>query len=111
MNKKNDINLENEEVLAEDEDFDIVEAVTGKKKKAKKDKKPKKEKLIRNQAFFKRGGYSLAITSIVIIGAIVINVLFGVLAKRVTLEYDMSADKKNTISEENASIAQLASIK
>lgn len=102
MNKKNDINLENEEVLAEDEDFDIVEAVTGKKKKAKKDKKPKKEKLIRNQAFFKRGGYSLAITSIVIIGAIVINVLFGVLAKRVTLEYDMSADKKNTISEENA---------
>ncbi len=89
MKKKNDINPENEIIDTEN-------------KKAKKNKKPKREKLIKNQALLRRGGYSIAITAIVLIGAIVINVLFGVLEKRTTLEFDMSTDKKNSISDANA---------
>lgn len=64
-------------------------------------KKARKPKLMKNQAFLKRGSYSLAITAAVIIGAIVLNILVGALANRFNLEFDMSSDKVNTISEEN----------
>ena len=77
------------------------EAKAEKKKKPAKKHKAKKAKPIRNQAFLKRGSYSLAITAIVIAGIIVLNVLVGALAKRFNLEFDMSSDKTNSISREN----------
>lgn len=96
------------EVTAEVEevaDFDIAEAVKG-DKKAKKTKKAKvfknkKPKLIKNQALLKKGSYSMAITAAVVAGAIILNVLTNALADRFVLEYDMSVNKDNSISEEN----------
>ncbi len=68
----------------------------------KKEKKAEnKSNKIKNQALLKRGGYAMAITAAVLAGIIVLNVLMGVLAKRVTLEFDMTLDKKNSISAEN----------
>ena len=67
----------------------------------KKAKKSPKQKLLKNQAFLKRGSFSLAITAAVIIGAIVLNILVGALANRFNLEFDMTSDKVNTISEDN----------
>ena len=64
-------------------------------------KKAKKAKLIKNQALLKRGGYAVAITAAVMVGIIVLNVLLGVLAKRIPLEFDMTLDKKNSMSQEN----------
>lgn len=63
-----------------------------------KSNKPKK---IKNQALLKRGSYSLAITAAVIAAAIVLNVLVGALNSRFVLEFDMSVNKDNSISEEN----------
>lgn len=56
---------------------------------------------IKNEALFKRGGYSLIITAVVLVGVLVLNLLVGALADRFNLEFDMTADKKNSISEEN----------
>ena len=56
---------------------------------------------IKNEALFKRGGYSLAITSIVLAGLLVFNILVGALSNRFNLEFDMTTDKKNSISEKN----------
>lgn len=61
-----------------------------------------KNEKIRNKNLFKRGGYAVAIIALVIAVAIVVNILTGLLAKRVTLEFDMTADKKNSVSKENA---------
>lgn len=58
-------------------------------------------KRIKNQALFKKGGYSLLITSLVLAGIIVVNILASALANRVNLEFDMSVGKANTISKEN----------
>ena len=63
-----------------------------------KDKKPKR---IRNQAFWRKGSYSVAITAIFLAGIIVLNILVGVLSKRVMLEYDFSSDKKSSLSADN----------
>ncbi len=56
---------------------------------------------IKNEALLKRGGYSLIITAIVLVAVIVLNILVGALADRFNLEFDMTTDKKNSISEEN----------
>ncbi len=56
---------------------------------------------IKNEALLRRGGYSLAITAIVLAGVIVFNWLVSSLGDRFNLEFDMTADKKNSISEEN----------
>lgn len=61
--------------------------------------RPKK---IKNQALWKKGGYSVLITALVLAGLIVINVLASALASRVNLEFDMSTGKANTVSKENA---------
>ena len=87
--KKDDIKIENEALE------------TPVATEAKKEKKPQKAKRIKNQALLKRGGYAMAITAAVLAGIIVLNVLLGVLAKRVPLEFDMTLDKKNSISAEN----------
>ncbi len=67
-----------------------------------KDLKIKKSpKKIKNKALFKRGGYAVAITAAVMAAIIVLNVLLTVLAERLPLEFDMTTDKKNSISAEN----------
>lgn len=63
--------------------------------------KPNKSNRIKNQAFLKRGSYSIAITAAFIAGAIILNLLVGLLSDRFVLEYDMSTNKSNSISEEN----------
>ncbi len=60
-----------------------------------------KDKKIKNEFLLKKGGYSVAITAIVLVGIIVLNILVGALADRFVLEFDMSAEKKNSISKEN----------
>lgn len=78
------------------------ETVTeAKVKKEKKAKKPKKEKLLKNEALFKKGSYSIALTAIVLVGIIVLNILVSALNDRFVLEFDMTAEKENSISEEN----------
>lgn len=78
------------------EDSNITETV-------KSNKKPRKQrpKKLRNQAFLKRGSYSLGITAAVIAGIIVFNVLISALADRFVLEFDMTTQKDNSISQEN----------
>ena len=61
----------------------------------------KKIKKIKNQFSFKKGSYSAAITAIFIVGVIVLNILVSELNNRFVLEYDMSSDKLNSISQEN----------
>lgn len=60
-----------------------------------------KSNKLRNEALFKRGGYSLAITALVLAGLILFNWLVSSLANRFHLEFDMTSDQKNSISEEN----------
>lgn len=60
-----------------------------------------KSQKIRNEFLFKRGSYSVAITALVLAGLIVFNWLVSSLANRFNLEFDMTTDKKNSISEEN----------
>lgn len=69
----------------------------------KKEKKVKvqKTKLLKNELFLKKGGYSIAITAVVVAAIIVLNVLVSALSDRFVLEFDMTADKTNSISEEN----------
>ncbi len=63
-------------------------------------KKPEKRKF-RNKSKMKYGSYALAISAIVIAVAVAVNVLFGVLAKRVNLDIDISLKGENTLTEEN----------
>ena len=70
-------------------------------KKGKKVKKEKKPKKLKNQALLKKGSFSVAITAAVLAGIILLNVLVGALSKRFVLEFDMSAEKENSMSEEN----------
>lgn len=60
----------------------------------------KKDK-ISNKYLFKRGGYAVAVIALVLAGAVVLNLLVGFLADRFDLEYDLTSDKKNSISDEN----------
>ena len=55
----------------------------------------------KNKAVFKRGGYAVMITTVVLIGIIVFNILLSALSNRFMLVYDMTADKVNSISEDN----------
>ena len=68
------------------------------KKLFNKENNPKK---LRNKALFKRGGYAIALTAIVIVGAIVLNVLVGALSERFHLTFDLSSEKINSASEDN----------
>lgn len=73
-------------------------------KKAKKKftlPKFKKSDKIKNQALLKRGSYAIIVTAVVLVGIIAFNVLLSVLSNRFMLEYDMTSDKINTISEDN----------
>ncbi len=59
------------------------------------------EKKIKNQAFAKRGGISIAVTAIFLALLIVVNILVSTISKRFMLEIDMTTQKINTVSEEN----------
>ncbi|MDO4608066.1 MAG: GldG family protein [Clostridia bacterium] len=56
---------------------------------------------IKNENLFKKGGYSLIITALVLAALIVVNWLMSALSARFNLEFDMTTDKKNSMSEEN----------
>ncbi len=58
---------------------------------------------IKNEALFKRGGYSIVITALVLAALIAINWGFGALSERVSFlkPIDMTQNKKNSISEKN----------
>ena len=89
-----------------EETTEVIEEVAEEKTEAKKEKKKKlpkskKPKLMKNQAFLKKGSFSLAITAAVVAGAIILNILVGALADRFVLEFDMSVNKDNSISAEN----------
>lgn len=99
---------ENKELQTASNAADTSEEVTeiatentkSEKKKVKKVKN-NKPKVLKNQALFKRGGFSVAITALVLVGVILFNWLVAVLADRFNLEFDMSAQKVNTMDEEN----------
>lgn len=76
----------------------IEETASEEIKKPSKVKKPKK---LKNQALFKNGSYSIAITALVIAGVIIVNILVGALSSRVSLEFDLTAEKINSMTEEN----------
>lgn len=63
--------------------------------------KAMKSRKIRNEALFKRGGISVAITAVALALLILLNVLVSVLSDRFHLEFDISSQKVSTISEEN----------
>ncbi len=63
--------------------------------------KNKQGKKVKSQFLLKRGGYSLAITALVLAAIILLNWLVSSLATRFHLDFDMSAQKLNTMSEEN----------
>lgn len=107
---------ENKELLNGAEELAAEESAAPEEKKEKKAKKEKKGnfisgitarikaargKKLKNQALLKRGGFAVAITALVLVGIIVVNILVSALADRFNLEFDMSAAKINTISEEN----------
>ena len=57
---------------------------------------------IKNEFLFKRGGYSVAITAVVLVGLMILNWwLMPSLAERFHLEFDMTSNQKNSISQEN----------
>lgn len=63
--------------------------------------KSEKSSKLRNAAALRQGGFSVAITAVVIAVIVVINVLFGVLADRVNLDLDISLKGNNTLDEQN----------
>ena len=82
------------------QDIEIIETsevIVEEPKKAKKN-----TNWVKNQALFKRGGFSAVITALVLVGLIILNTLVSSLADRFHLEIDMSHKNKNSISAENA---------
>lgn len=55
----------------------------------------------KNKAVFKRGTYVVIVTAAVLVCIIAFNVLISALSNRFMLVYDMTADKINTISDDN----------
>lgn len=92
--KEEIIETSEEKVVERKEKFKFVKNIIAKIKTANRKK-------IKNEALFKRGGYSLAITALVLAVLILFNWLVGVLSDRFHLEFDMSSEKINSISEEN----------
>ena len=68
---------------------------------AKKEKKVKKAKPLKNQAFLKRGRFSIVITAAVIIAIILLNTIVSALANRFVLEFDMSTENTYSIDDKN----------
>ncbi len=60
-----------------------------------------KVKKLKNKLALKKGTYSVVVTALVIVAAIVVNVLCSALSERINLEFDMTEEKVNSINEEN----------
>ena len=105
MEENKNLTPETETQIEEEAVIEVEPTETAKPKKEKpqKPRKAKKDKvkLIKSQFAFKRGSYSLALTAAVLAGLIVINILVSVLADRFNMEFDMSTQKTNSMSEEN----------
>ncbi len=103
MDENKNLTPETEEVVISTEETvtEVMEETDKKAKKAKKEKKPKKAKLLKNQALLRRGGFSIGITAAVLAGIIILNILISALADRFVLEFDMTPEKINSMSEEN----------
>ncbi len=84
----------------QDKNLTNAETLNGEKIKAKR-KFNFKLPDFKNKAVFKRGGYAIIITAVVLIGIIAFNILLSALSNRFMLVYDMTADKVNSISEDN----------
>ena len=67
----------------------------------RKPKKPIKFNFSINKYYLKKSSYSVAITAIVVAAVIVLNILVSALSDRFVLEYDMTVEKENSISEDN----------
>ena len=89
-NKINDTALENAEVQEK-----------AQKKAFFKKLKEGKIKKIKNQALFKRGGYSAAVIAIFLAALILFNWLVVAISDRFDLKFDMSGTKQNSISADN----------
>lgn len=94
-------------MMNENEKIEIIETsdtvIEEKKSNGFKDFFAKfKSKKMKNQALFKKGGFSLAITALVLAGLILFNWIVSSLGNRFDLTYDMTTDKKNSISQENS---------
>lgn len=60
-----------------------------------------KQEKAKNKNLLKKGGYSVALIALVLVGAVVLNLLVALLSDRVNLEFDLTTEKKNSISREN----------
>ncbi|MBO4733575.1 MAG: GldG family protein [Clostridia bacterium] len=80
---------------------EVINEVKTVEPKKEKPAKPKKKKALRSQFLFKKGGYSIAIIALMIAALILLNWLVSSLGERFHLEYDMSSEKVNSMTEEN----------
>ncbi len=95
---------ENKDIIIEEAEETSVEVKKEKKNIFKElitKIKSLKSKKLRNQFLLKRGGYSVGIVALVLAVIILFNWLISALSQRFHLEFDMSNDKVNSMSEEN----------
>ena len=101
--KKINPEMENEPETETEETADTAaedtREVSEEKTAESKEEKPKK---MRNRSLLRRGSFSIVITAVVLAGIIILNILTVALSKRVLLDFDMTPEKKNSISAENA---------
>ena len=83
------------------DETEATETQVNDESKPQKEKKTKKQKVVRNQFLFKKGGYSVAIIALVLAALVLLNWLVSSLGERFHLEFDMSPQKVNSMSEEN----------
>lgn len=99
--------VESAEETVEESSEEIIEVEADEKADKKsvndliKKLKSLKSKKLKNELLFKKGSYSMAITACVVIAVLLFNWLVGSLAARFNLQFDMSFDKNNSLSEEN----------
>lgn len=92
---ENNENMNNNEIEINEVKANVAEVKPEKKEKAKK------PKALRSQFLFKKGGYSIAIIALVLAALVLLNWLVSALGERFHLEFDMTPQKINSMSEEN----------
>lgn len=60
-----------------------------------------KSKKLRSEIAFKKGGYNIIITALVLAVLVLFNWMISALSDKVNLEFNMSPDDTNTVSQEN----------
>lgn len=94
---------EADEVAAENETDEVIEALVKAKKqgRAKKKKGTGKPKKLRNKNALKRRTFVIVTTVVVAVVLVLLNVLSTVLAQKFPTTIDVTADSANTLSEKN----------